>query len=247
MDTSLPDDIGPLPPSFSASEDAKWTFLREYGTKVKETKEFLNVSSSEVVGENGWDSIKEVDGVTVSKKIEGEIHTIRGQTLIAASVDNILTVCKGLDYWPELDPLFKEGHVVQKLDERHDIICTVYSTNVPLVYDREFLFIECRPSRDKDGTQYLITFSIDANKLGLAVPEPLYPGVVRGWVTRGGMKIEPLPGEQQPLCKVTWIIATDPRGWIPQWVINLVSGDEPLVLLGVKQKAVQLEESKKQN
>ncbi len=35
-------------------------------------------------------------------------------------------------------------------------------------------------------------------------------------------------------CEVSYIVQVDPKGWIPTWVVNLVSGDEPMCLAKIR-------------
>jgi len=34
---------------------------------------------------------------------------------------------------------------------------------------------------------------------------------------------------------VNYIVQVDPKGWIPHWVVNLVAGDEPMVIHKVRE------------
>ncbi|MCL4419931.1 hypothetical protein M1146_07630 [Patescibacteria group bacterium] len=48
-----------------------------------------------------------------------------------------------------------------------------------------------------------------------------------GTLVKGGLRITPIDDGS---CEVGFIVAINPRGWIPLWVANACIGDEPLVL-----------------
>jgi len=182
------------------------------------------------VGENDWTFIKEQDGVSISyKPAVGTVHTLRGCCAMPSSAESIVELCKGLDHWNGLDPFFKEGTVIEKIDNNNEVIVALYSAGVPMVLDREFLFLETRGK--KDNAFFIASYSVERDD----VPNPKYENSVRAELLRAGFWIVPQEGH----CIVTWIVAADPKGWIPVTVVNLLCGDEPLVLARVREALVK--------
>jgi len=203
-----------------------------YRERVVELVKFLEEASHEKDGENDWVFIKNNQDVHISyKPVANTVHTLRGIATFPAKPESLIELCKGLDHWDSLDPFFKTGESIEKIDVNNEILIALYSAGVPLVFDREFLVFE---TRGKKGESFFIaSFSIDRAD----IPNPKYPDAVRGEIIKGGFWIEP----QGDLCKVTWIVAMDPKGWIPVAVVNLICGDEPLVLAAVREAVGKLE------
>eukprot|EP01123_Difflugia_compressa_P003898 TRINITY_DN15214_c0_g1_i1.p1 TRINITY_DN15214_c0_g1~~TRINITY_DN15214_c0_g1_i1.p1 ORF type:complete len:213 (+),score=34.63 TRINITY_DN15214_c0_g1_i1:87-725(+) len=192
---------------------------------------FLSSSSQDDTSD-GWVFIKEKRGVLISYKPQaGCVHTLRGITQIKVTPERIIQYCSGLDNWnTSLDPCFKEGKLVERIDPNNDVTISLYTTGVPLVADREFLIHE---SRGKFGENYYIaSYSVERDDH----PAPYYPNAVRGKLLRGGFWVEPMTTpDSTPLSRVTWVSAVDPQGDIPLVITNSVCGDEPLVLANLRE------------
>lgn len=101
--------------------------------------------------------------------------------------------------------------MLETLDANHDIIQAIYTLGVPLINDREFIYLENRKHLP-DGTKIVVVFSIPRNDV------PVPSGCVRGTIVASGFVISPLskePGKET--CKCMYLVQVDPAGWIPVW------------------------------
>lgn len=66
---------------------------------------------------------------------------------------------KQVDHIPKWDHLFIKGAIIKSYDENLDLIHVTYSSGVPLVSNRDFVYIEARTKRE-DGVFALAATSV---------------------------------------------------------------------------------------
>jgi len=160
------------------------------------------------------------------------VYTCRGLATLQLPAELVFKIASGMDYWPIIDPYCVAGHQVQLVDEDHEILYSRYTTGIPLIAEREFVFLESRRAL-KNGQYLIIDFSID-DEVSSSVPN--HPGSVRGELVRGGMQITPIDDQS---CDVGFIVGANPKGWIPLFVVNAFIGEEPLVLRKLEAWAIK--------
>ncbi len=114
----------------------------------------------------------------------------------------------------------------------------------PLISDRDF----CWWSVDHnlaDGTYVTAAKSLVTAECG---PESYH---VRGEIRASGYVVEPHGVKDQPAgshSKVTYVVQTNPGGWLPAWVVNIVAASQAYNPGVIKEKApIFLEQLKKQD
>eukprot|EP00002_Diphylleia_rotans_P030113 TRINITY_DN6171_c1_g1_i3.p1 TRINITY_DN6171_c1_g1~~TRINITY_DN6171_c1_g1_i3.p1 ORF type:complete len:1024 (+),score=176.13 TRINITY_DN6171_c1_g1_i3:140-3073(+) len=170
-----------------------------------------------------WIKHGEVDNVVIYRKNAalGGVSPFKGVGVINAPPYDVFRLVTNIVRRREWDPMYKEGAVVEVLDENHRILYISFEAQL-LTWPRDFCVIEARRI-DTQKNQYHIAF------LSTSHPSaPEFSGYVRGEVLYGGYKIEagPNPG-QTSFC---YCLALNPRGWIPVSVSNSVISKQPLVI-----------------
>jgi len=129
-----------------------------------------------------------------------------------------------------MDPMCKGTKTVKTWDDEHHIYYASFKMP-PMVWDRDFVWY-CVDTNLRDGT-YVST--------GKSIVTDLCPVDaamhVRGEIRASGYIIQPIKDKPNS-CLCTYIVQTDPAGWLPTWVVNWVAQSQaynPGVIRG-KQK-----------
>lgn len=148
----------------SISEDS----LRRYVFHASENciQELLSASDSNTV--DGWKVVGIEDGVEISKRRSGSLHTFRSRWVLkSVSPHEFITVANAIDAAKEWDADLVQGKYIKDLEENLSIIWLRYGErSKPLFRNREFIVYERRETMD-DGTLVIVSiyffFSIDQN------------------------------------------------------------------------------------
>ncbi|MCL4419930.1 hypothetical protein M1146_07625 [Patescibacteria group bacterium] len=137
--------------------------------------------------------------------MEEGLYTVRGLAVLRVPASIAFKVGSGMDYWPVIDPYCVDGtncfspnftfafhpfpftllpgpyfnislgRQVKSIDENHEILYSRYDTGIPLIAQREFVFLESR--KQEDGKYLIVDFGIDDE---IAKGVESFPGSVRG-------------------------------------------------------------------
>jgi len=214
--------------------------LEEYSARIDASiKELV----SQAVGdkkENGWVYGKRQHGISCYSRYTAKspVKCVMGDGVIAASRERISAICKALDHAAALDPMFFEGRILESPSSDHDVIYSVYNIGA-FFSNRDCCYLETR--QDVDDMKVVSIFSVD-HPQGAPVD-----GRVRAHIYSTGFVIRPmLCGEQYidennvqqvatkddegNLCQVWGVFQLNPGGYLPIWLVNLIGGEEPLML-----------------
>jgi len=197
-----------------------------YSKKIEEL--YIEIEK-ECENHQGWELIKDHDGVRVWTKIEenSPIKCAKANGIVQISPDDIYKILAGMtDYHKETDKFFKGGRELQVFDENHSIVTCRYSAGVMLISDRDFVFLEAR-KHYPDSSKTIANFSVDHPDA------PEVSGVVRAHIYKSGWVIKPYtPSEEEAKksgvaiwTEATFIGQVDIKGWLPVWVINMLSSE----------------------
>jgi len=131
-----------------------------------------------------------------------------------------------LDLRKHWDNMYLEG--AYKLEVTPDIRVVYYAFSAPWpVSSRDFCCI-AGESIDSDGIVVSAVKSIKRDD----VPERGDVGYVRGILGPTGFVLKPIENDSKgkPQCLVAYCVHIDPQGMIPTMIVNLVNGDQPLVI-----------------
>jgi len=212
-----------------------------FQAKIDDAVQDLAKQTKEDKKSLGWHHKKMAHGVQMYKQNNelSDIFRGMGVAIVNDSVDRIFIHLKGIDNLPEYDPGFKEGRCVEKLASGNEILYALYSFGA-VMDKRDFCYFEGYYDIE-GGAKVIVQFSVDHPTC------PNASGIIRAVTHPAGFVIRPLSqgqtyiGEddqthtvtqeqQGKICEVSMLWQVDPRGKIPHWVVNLVSGDQVMML-----------------
>ncbi|KAH3732826.1 hypothetical protein Pelo_16351 [Pelomyxa schiedti] len=178
-----------------------------------------------------WKKVGEEQGVSIYSYNDGSsINYMRGQVKFEPGLTTtrkILDIVSGSDA-KDYDPSRIEGIVKQEISKDDngnclEIVHLKYNSGSRFVSNRDFVCINYAVMNTAENSAVSLAKSVDA---GI----PPEPGFVRG-ETLGAFIIAPTPDGGQ---EVNYIVQLDPKGWVPTYLVNAVSRDQPMVLATLK-------------
>ncbi|KAL6494449.1 hypothetical protein OROGR_031249 [Orobanche gracilis] len=192
--------------SWSISEDS----LRRYVLHASENciQELLSASADTKKTErisntdDGWKVIAVQNGVEISRRRSGSLHTFRSRRLLkSVSPQKFMTVANAIDAAKEWDGDLVEAEYIKDLEENLSIIRLRFGErSKPLFRNREFIVYERRETMD-DGTLVVAVASLP--KEIAAGLHPKQNNLIRGLLLQSGWVVEKL--EHGDSCMVTYI------------------------------------------
>lgn len=139
------------------------------------------------------------------------------------------------DYRKTWDENMIDGHLIEQLDKHNDV--GYYSAKLPMgVTNRDF--VNERSWRVKEGEMIIINHSVPHKD------KPEEKGFVRGNSILAGYIVRP-DGEG---CTLSYIAQSDPKGWIPGWLVNKVTTKfAPKLIDKMREVGPKYDEWKKDN
>ncbi|CAL5378240.1 unnamed protein product [Camellia sinensis] len=206
----------PCTRSWSISEDS----LRRYVFYASENciQELLSASDANRVGNgnDGWKVVTLDNGVEISKRRSGSLHTFRSRWLLrSVSPQQFITVANAIDAAKQWDSDLVEARYIKDLEDNLSIIRLRFGENSkPLFRNREFIVYERRETMD-DGTLVVAVASLP--KEIAAGLHPRQNNAIRGLLLQSGWVVEKLDDDS---CMVTYVVQLDPAGWLPKCFVN---------------------------
>jgi len=176
----------------------------------------------------GWTLTKEKGGVKCyfQKSEKSPFYLFMGEGKISESVETFMEFFKDINSTKVVDPMYLGGEEIEVLNDNHHILRFRYQLP-PMITNRDFLFHEFEgivSTEPKIGA--IIGVSIEHEKCKVD------PKFIRGNIMASGWVFEEVAPNE---CNVRFIAQTDPRGWLPVWVVNLVTADQSLNVLRLKE------------
>lgn len=177
-----------------------------------------------VESELGWKFETMQQGVDVyTKQLPGsEIISSKGIGIVNAPAEIVFSVFTNSAVRPHWDEMFKKGGVVKKVDKVTSIVYEALKAPWP-VSARDYVLL-VRSTKLSDGSIFVYSRSLDEN----LVPEEKQ--FVRANMIYSALHIQPLTSSS---CRVTYSLASDPRGSLPKYLINLSNVKQPLCIAAV--------------
>ncbi|KAJ9687769.1 hypothetical protein PVL29_016299 [Vitis rotundifolia] len=206
----------PCTRSWSISEDS----LRRYVYFASESciQELLSASDTTRVGNSndGWKVLTLDNGVEISKRRSGSLHTFRSRWLLrSVSPEQFITVANAIDAAKQWDSDLVEAKYIKDLEDNLSIIRLRFGeSSKPLFRNREFIVYERRETMD-DGTLVVAVASLP--KEIAAGLHPKQNNAIRALLLQSGWVVEKLEDDS---CMVTYVIQLDPAGWLPKCFVN---------------------------
>ncbi|RDX81658.1 START domain-containing protein 10, partial [Mucuna pruriens] len=236
IDTLIPATMSSSPApcsrSWSISEDS----LRRYVQFASESciQELLAASdTNRGNGNDGWKVLTLDNGVEISKRRSGSLHTFRSRWVLrSVSPQQFITVANAIDAAKQWDSDLVEARYIKDLEENLSIIRLRFGDNSkPLFRNREFIVYERRETME-DGTLVVAVASLP--KEIAAGLHPKQSNAIRGLLLQSGWVVEKLEDDS---CVVTYVVQLDPAGWLPKCFVNRFNTKLVMIIENLKKLA----------
>ncbi|GMY04936.1 START domain-containing protein 10 [Fagus crenata] len=223
----------PCSRSWSISEDS----LRRYVRFASESciQELLSASDSNRAGNanDGWKVLTLENGVEISKRRSGSLHTFRSRWLLrSVSPQQFITVANAIDAAKQWDPDLVEAKYIKDLEDNLSIIRLKFGdSSKPLFRNREFIVYERRETME-DGTLVVAVASLP--KEIAAGLHPKQNNAIRGLLLQSGWVVEKLEDDS---CMVTYVVQLDPAGWLPKCFVNRLNTKLVMIIENLRKLA----------
>lgn len=178
--------------------------------------------STLALADNNWELVRHEDDIQVFTRNvpDSLIKSAKGEVLISASMDDLLSVLEDVNSLPRWLFNCKSAKTLKQpsIVERYDYILT----DIPWPnWDRDII-VRSVFQQDRKSQQLEITFDSFPNLV------PLKPGIVRVKKMNGRMLLIP---QNKNKIKVIYEMNVDPGGRIPKWLVNDMVTDFPFFSL----------------
>lgn len=186
------------------------------------------------VSSDGWKVLNLENGVEISKRRSGSLHTFRSRWLLKSlSPQQFITVANAIDAAKQWDSDLVEAKYIKDLEENLSIIRLRFGDNAkPLFRNREFIVYERRETME-DGTLVVAVASLP--KEIAAGLEPKQNNAIRGLLLQSGWVVEQLEGDDS--CMVTYVVQLDPAGWLPKCFVNRLNNKLVMIIENLRKLA----------
>lgn len=169
-----------------------------------------------------WEFVYEKNDIKVFRKSfpQSDVRGVAGETIVDASPGKVIFILLDHKHKSEWIDYFEESHLVEDLAPNGNIQYSLFDLPFP-VSDRDFLVHN--------------QFSIDVEQKAIvmdikSVPdarEPEKGDVIRGQVIHGRFVL--IPQGDKTIVQAEYL--TDPKGLIPNWLINILQKKWPIKTL----------------
>lgn len=177
----------------------------------------------------GWEQIDEGDGIRVYKKDipNSDLVAFRGDSLIDAPIEKVLWVLGDNTYRTEWVDRLKHSRILEQKGPYDYVVYQHFGLPFP-ASDRDYVY-RGKAVKTGPGKVVLHLESVEHPK----APETVG---VRAQLVKSRYELI-AKGKNQTIVIVE--IQTDPKGWIPSWVVNLIQKSWPRKTLTALRKQVK--------
>jgi len=177
-------------------------------------KSWTEVKNSDVDEHGNTD---EFSRVTIKKKTDSNesLFVFRGEGKIKADIKNLVALLFDPKRRTEWDLACKECYILKEISENIQLAYMSYQSPLPLVADRDFVFIRCN-KRESEKRTIICTTSVESLLMPVRDRYIRADSKISGWIVD---QLEETK-EGQLVCKVSCALQMDPKGWIPNILTN---------------------------
>jgi len=155
-------------------------------------------------------------------------YLFKGVSVIPASVKVVEEAMRDIQNMRLIDPMCKLARTIKHFDKDHHVYYAQFKLP-PFISDRDFVWYSIDYVLP-DGT------FVTTGKSMLTKDCPEDSGHVRGEIRASGYIVEPI-ADKPDACTLYYIVQTDPKGWLPAWVVNWVAASQAYNPGVIKEKA----------
>lgn len=182
-----------------------------------------------------WVQVKESEGIQIytQERSESPIVMAKGIVIIDVKPKVILKVLDNNSSHPKWIPYLRESRQLQVISDTERLEYNLFDAPWP-ASNRDFVFrVKAIPSNHKN----ILLYSMKA-ELSPLMPEQ--KNIVRGMLRESTFKLTRLTSGKT---EVELLFQVDPKGWIPNWIVNIVQRVWPYkVLKGLRAQALSAEQ-----
>lgn len=169
-----------------------------------------------------WQKINDEDGVVVYRHEIGDsgIIKVKTEALIDANMEKIKSILDDVSHRKNWVPYLVESRVLKKYSEDEKLEYSFFVAPWP-ASDRDFVYY--RRLLYKDNSKIIFTMTSRQSEL-----MPKQDGVVRADLIESRYTLTALSRKQT---KVELIFHADPKGWLPNWIVNIIQQALPSMML----------------
>ncbi len=172
--------------------------------------------------EQSWEKIREENGVVVySKEIDGsDIIKVKTQVVINVDMQILQSILDDVSFRQKWVPYLAESRILKKISDTEKLEYSLFVAPWP-ASDRDFVYRQ--KLLHKDDEKIIFVMNVEETDL---MPEQ--GGVVRADMIESRYTLTSLTDSQT---NVELIFYADPKGWLPDWVVNKIQQVLPYRML----------------
>lgn len=188
-----------------------------------DTNKHSTIESSAVSGDEiPWSIISDSDGIkTYRKEIPGtEVFPLKGETILDAPIDKVLTLMLDDDRAPEWIDLLADIKLVKTYSASRYTLLYEMDSPFPIFVKKRDFYLESNFTYNKKEKSVTLSLHSVQDK---SVPEQR--GYVRGHIYKSVWNFTALQKEGKTAVNMEYQV--DPRGLIPKWMVRAFQKDWP--------------------
>ncbi len=172
-----------------------------------------------------WQKIKDKNGIQVYSIAmqESAIVKARAVAIINAPLEDIQQLVDNLPQRPQWVPYLKHSKIIEKISATEHIEYSLFSAPWP-ASNRDFVYQVQRSQQQFDNHLQLSYRMQSVNYAAM----PLQSGLIRGEIFSSVYRLTPISAAQT---RVELIYHADPRGWLPDWIVNIIQRTFPFKMM----------------
>lgn len=182
---------------------------------------------SDVIGASDaqWQKIKDEDGIQVySIELQDTVIVkARAVAVINAPLEKIERLVEDFSQRPQWVPYLQYSEIIEKISPTEHIEYSLFSAPWP-ASNRDFVY-RVQHLQERVGSSLELSYYMQSVEHQAM---PLRPGVIRGEIFSSVYRLTPLSAAQT---RVELIYHADPRGWLPNWIVNIIQRAFPFRMM----------------
>ena len=192
-------------------------------------------AADENANEN-WKKVRDDHGITIYVKNIPDSAKVkaRAELAINANMELVKLVVEDMTKRKSWVPFLKESRVLKKISDTEQIEYSLFDAPWP-ASDRDFVYRQKIQNKNEDEIIY-------ETELAQTELMPEVDGVVRAELIESKYTLTMINENQT---YVEFVFYADPKGWVPNWVVNVIQKRLPYMMLSNLRKKVEALDAKR--